>query len=564
MTNFDTELAPGGESHRSASSKKAKTGYKPRPLQHWLHNNILRFCVLVCHRRFGKTIFAVNEIIDRALANPLRNPQYAYVAPTYKQAKIVAWQYFVDFTRFLPGVKTMRSELTIYIQRPRRKDPETGEIDADFIKITLLGADDPDSIRGIYLDGAVLDEYAQCDPIIWGQIVRPALSDRKKIANDMGIFRDAIGKPIDPWAMFVGTPKGQNHFYFRYEKAREYQEYAKNYIVGQDMEEHAREWTSLELKYNIEENTSYADVESIASKWPEALREDYSAWRKFKSSRQWFTVLLKASETSILGREEIDEMVEDMTPEQVEQELECSFTAAILGSFYGHIISKMREDGRITDIPYNPKFPVDTYWDLGRSDKSAIWFIQKIPGVGYNYIDYEATGDKTIEELYRVLLAKAQPSGKRTQVQEGKEEYFVGRGFRFGRHVWPHDGKTTDWESGNSRQEIARQLGWIVEIQPKRPIQDRINASRTRLKISRFDENYCKRGLECLYNYQREYDEKLMVFKKDPKHDWSSHGADAFGYSAFDDRVSYFPEDLYSRKQGGPQNHADMDYDELG
>ena len=181
---------------------KRSTGYMPRKLQQYLHNNLKRFNVLVCHRRFGKTVFSINEMIDRGLRNQLHNPQYAYIAPTYKQAKMIAWEYIIDYTRNIPGVEVNKSELSITIHRQGAKDKD-GEWTKkpDKIKFILLGADSPDSLRGLYLDGSILDEYAQCDPIIWGQIVRPALADRKG------------------WAIFIGTPKGQNHFYHRLKKA---------------------------------------------------------------------------------------------------------------------------------------------------------------------------------------------------------------------------------------------------------------------------------------------------------------------------------------------------------
>ena len=139
-------------------------------------------------------------------------------------------------------------------------------------------------------------------------------------------------------------------------------------------------------------------------------------------------------------------------------------------------------------------------------------------------------------------------------------EFVSGQGYKYGRHIWPHDGAVLEWGTGVTRQETARQLGLTVEIQPKQRIPDRIQASRTRLAISYFDEENCGRGIDCLYNYQKEYDGKLMMFKENPKHDWSSHGADSFGYSSLDDRPSGFPG------TGARQNqtHADSDYNEFG
>jgi hypothetical protein len=163
--------------------------YVPRPFQAVLHAGLKRFNLLVCHRRFGKTVFSIMEMIDRGLRNDLRNPQYAYIAPTYGQAKRVAWEYLKYYCSHIPNAKANEAELRIDIMR------EHVDGSKDKIRFMLLGAENPDSLRGIYLDGCILDEYAQCPPAIWGEVVRPALSDRKG------------------WAIFIGTPKGQNHFH---------------------------------------------------------------------------------------------------------------------------------------------------------------------------------------------------------------------------------------------------------------------------------------------------------------------------------------------------------------
>lgn len=515
-----------------------------------------RFNVLVCHRRFGKTVLAANHTINKAVSNPLRNPQYAYIAPTYKQAKLIAWQYFVDYTSSMPYTKDNKSELTVYIDRPHRVNPVTGDKEPDKIKIMLIGADDPDALRGLYLDGAVLDEFAQCDPIVWGQIVRQALSDRKKIARDMGIIYDLAGSILEPWAVFIGTPKGQNHFYRRFETAKRAERYCSGYERDNDIEAEREAWVDFEEKKGIDDDTSQQELTKILSEIPEEIKESYAAWRKYKSQSQWFTSIFKASETGILPLEEIEEMTEDLTEAEVEQELECSFTAAILGSYYGGVLVKAKEAGRIGRVPYDPRVPVETFWDIGVGDKCTIWFRQKV-GTHYNYIHYYEHHGEGVDHYIKILDALAEYDGKRSEIGEG--EIIIGRGFRYGRHIWPHDGKVQEFGTGQSRQETARQAGLRVFIQPKQRVEDRINATRNRIKISYFDEKYCERGLECLYNYQKEYDSKLLVFNNKPKHDWSSHGADSFGYSSLDDRSGGFEGDY-----GRFPDKADIEYDEFG
>lgn len=172
--------------------KRVETGYQPRPLQAKLHAELKRFNVLVMHRRFGKSVFSLNEMLDRALRNPLKNPNYAYLAPLYSQAKRVLWQYTKQYTANIPGAVPNEADLRIDIPRPDR---------GDTIRLTLLGADNPASLKGIYLDGVILDEYADMNPTVWSEVIRPTLSDRKG------------------WAIFIGTPKGRNGFYELYERA---------------------------------------------------------------------------------------------------------------------------------------------------------------------------------------------------------------------------------------------------------------------------------------------------------------------------------------------------------
>ncbi len=165
--------------------------YTPRELQAQLHTALARFNVVVCHRRFGKTVFAINQMIKSAvedLQTGKKAPRYAYLAPLFKQAKTVAWDELKRLLIDFPDIKFNEAELR-----------------ADFMgaRIQLYGADNPDTLRGIYLDGVILDEYAQMNPKMYSEVIRPALSDRKG------------------WAVFIGTPKGKNEFYDLYHSAND-------------------------------------------------------------------------------------------------------------------------------------------------------------------------------------------------------------------------------------------------------------------------------------------------------------------------------------------------------
>lgn len=136
---------------------------------------------MVCHRRAGKTVACVADLVLSALATTKQDARYAYLAPQYNQAKDIAWLYVKRLTADIPGVEYNESEL--------RCDLPNGA------RIRLYGAENESRLRGLFLDGIILDEYADMAPSVWGEVIRPALADRKG------------------WAAFIGTPKGHNAFY---------------------------------------------------------------------------------------------------------------------------------------------------------------------------------------------------------------------------------------------------------------------------------------------------------------------------------------------------------------
>ena len=161
--------------------------YKPRAPFLDFHRRAKRWAVLVVHRRGGKTVAGINDLVKGALTCPLRSPRFAYIAPYRQQAKLVAWDYLKHFTAPIPNRTVSESELHV-------KLPNDG-------RVTLYGADNYDALRGIYLDGAVVDEPADMAPEVWSDILRPALADRQG------------------WCVWIGTPKGRNAFFRLYERA---------------------------------------------------------------------------------------------------------------------------------------------------------------------------------------------------------------------------------------------------------------------------------------------------------------------------------------------------------
>lgn len=423
-------------------------GYTPRPFQAMLHNRLRRFNVLVCHRRFGKTVFAIMEMIDRGLRCKRKNPQYAYIAPTYGQAKRVAWEYLKDFTKNIPGSKPNEAELRVDIARPDRGDK---------IRFMLLGAENPDSLAGIYLDGSILDEYSLMNPIVWSTLIRPALSDR-------------LG-----WAIFIGTPRGQNHFFDIYNAAR-----------------------------NLD---------------------------------TWYTAIHKASETGVVPQDELDEARAIMSEEEYEQEFECSFSAAMMGAYYGKYINDLEKKGRIIEVDYDPAVTVDTFWDLGISDTTAIWFVQYVGG-NVHVIDYVENAGKGLE--WYVAEIKTKP-------------------YAYGEHYIPHDGAARELGTGRTRQESLFELGLRTTIVPRQSVADGIHAVRMVLPKCYFDKKKTDKGLTALKNYQRKWDAKNKMFLDKPLHDWSSNGADAFRMFG----LTYNPMRRSNRKNL-EQYRTVANYDPLG
>ena len=401
--------------------------YKPRRLQRFLHNQIPkhRFNVIVAHRRSGKTVLCINHLIRAALTNPQPNPRYAFIAPTFKQGKSTAWDYIKNYSRNIPYIKFNESEL--------RCDFPNGS------RITILGAENDQALRGIFLDGCVFDETQNISPVLFPEIIRPSLADRKG------------------WCIFIGTPKGQNYFYKLHKQALE--------------------------------------------------EED------------WWTGTYKASQTKVLDDKELSAAQRVMSKDLYEQEFECSFQAAITGSYYGKIIEELEKSNRITEVPYDENLKTETWWDLGLKDSTAIWFVQRLQSQ-LRIIDYYENSGEGLDFYADVLDSKP---------------------YKYDRHIAPHDIKVRELGAyGKSRLETALELGISFDIAPKLSIEDGIEMVRKTLPQCYFDKNKTYQGTEALKAYQKKWDERNQCFKNRPTHNFASHPSDAFrtGCTFFGGKVS--------------------------
>ena len=364
---------------------------------------------------------AINHLLREAILCAKPSPRYAYLSPSYRQSKSIAWDYLKQFAAPIPKVKFHETEL--------RADLPNGA------RLMLLGAENAESLRGIYLDGCIIDETGSVGETVFPEVIRPALSDRN----------DKSGKTF---CYFFGTPRGHNYFYDLFELANQ--------------------------------------------------------------SEEWHTAVYKASETEIVAEEELQAAQTMMTGDQYEQEFECSWVANIPGSIYGKDLEKALTEKRITKVPYDPALKVDTFWDLGIGDSTAIWFTQS-HGSAIHVIDCFEARNEGLPFYCRVLQKK---------------------NYLYGEHYAPHDIEVRELGSGKSRREVAWDLGLNFRVVPKLPLEDGIHAAQMIISRCWFDAEKCKTGLDALRHYHRAYNEKLRAYRTSPVHDFSSHFADAFRYMA--------------------------------
>ncbi|MGD9724391.1 MAG: hypothetical protein AB7U76_24395 [Pirellulales bacterium] len=465
-------LAAGVSKLLKATRKTAKvhlpddirtlTGFKPRPLQEDMARRMRRFNSWVVHRRFGKSVLAVNTLVERAIECPHADGRYAYLAPTFDMAENIAWTYLKNYASKIPNSDIAESDLSVEL--PTRTGRRS--------QITLYGTDTPKQrLRGMYLDGMVADEWAQQPPHVWTQQARPMLSD----VNRAGI--DDLGND-NQWAIFMFTPFGRNHAYH--------------------MHRRAELWARGEgVKLSSADN----DVVSSGA-YSDALGVEDLIFRNDWSAEYW-----PASKTGVLAPEELRSAKLDMNDDEAyAQEYECSFDAAIRGAIYAKGLAEIRDRGLITRVAYNPMLPVHTAWDLGVDDCTAIWFFQMV-GLEIRIIDYYEFNGVGLDHYADVLEKK---------------------GYGYGKHYLPHDVEVVELGTGKSRASVLRGLGVRPTTVPRTAKADQIAAGRQTLKRCVFDEARTDDGRSRLQLYHYEYDERTLTFRKEPKHDWTSHAADAF------------------------------------
>jgi hypothetical protein len=352
-----------------------------------------------------------------------------------------------------------------YFSRPITKQSNEADLIIELLngaKIRLFGADNADAMRGLGFDGLYLDEYGDFKPSVWGNVVRPALSDKQG------------------WCVFGGTPKGKNQFWNIYETSK-------------------------------------------------------------RLPNEWFSLSLPASKSKLLPESELAAARAQLAEDQYLQEYECSFEAAIVGAIWGTEMRKASEEGRITKVENQIEVKTHTAWDLGHTDDTAIWWYQVIAGE-IHIVDFFALSGGTIEEF--VSKIKEKP-------------------YNYGKHYLPHDARARTLASGGKSviEQMAAHLGINnLAIVPSLTVQDGIQAVRMALPRCWFDADKCADGIEALRQYQREYDEDKKAFRQTPKHDWTSHPADAMRMLAISwrEEPKDKPPDPSKVLIVGPENEVTM------
>jgi phage terminase large subunit len=266
---------------------------------------------------------------------------------------------------------------------------------------------------------------------------------------------------------------------------------------------------------------------------PKGRNAFYDIHKKALADPDWYSLVLKASETGLVPPDELEAVRRDLTPEEYDQEMECSFEAAIIGAYYGKLMAQAERDSRITGVAYDPASLVWTSWDLGIRDATAIWWSQVI-GREVRILDYyEATG-ADLGHYVREINA---------------------RPYLYGGHIVPHDAQAKELGTGKSRLEVLESLGLRnITVAPLHRVEDGINAVRMFLPRCWFDAAKCARGIDALKLYRADYDGKLQVLRPSPVHDWTSHPADSFRYLAM----------TLDRRGGGPGFNRTIKYPALG
>lgn len=431
----------------------------------------------VAHRRWGKDDVSLHWA---ARAAHMRVGVYWHMLPEASQARKAIW----DAVNPRTGKRRIDEAFPKELRKTTRED-QMFIVFKNGSTWQVLGSDNYDSLVGSPPIGCVFSEWSIAKPNAWNYI-RPILAEN------------------GGWAVFIWTPRGRNHATRAYE-AR-----------ARDPNWWTQKVPAAEPIYGENEHGERA----------------ITAFR-------CLTPVFNSKQLMNELNEMINETgsVEEGTA-QFNQEYLVDFDAPVPGSYYGTQMSDAETSGRITLIPHQKQFKVDTAWDLGMDDYTAIWFVQRVAPNRINLIDYYETSGVGFDTIV--------------------EEAFAPKRYSWGMHYLPHDVQVRELgAAGRSRRQTLHVLGIKpIRVGIARKPEERINAMRKLLPFCYFDRLHTQVGVDHLKQYRKSWNQSMQKFMG-PLHDEHSHAADAAGEFAVNARMptktiketQRNPIDRYSRRQ---------------
>lgn len=282
---------------------------------------------------------------------------------------------------------------------------------------------------------------------------------------------------------------------------------------------------------------------------PRGFNHGWDRYNMALMNDDWFCQLLTINDTDgVFTQEDIEaERAEGKTEELIQQEYYCSFEYGLEGSYFTSLMMEAKEEGRISSVPHNKALGVQTAWDIGVGDSTAIWFYQ-IDGIYHNFIDYYEMNNEGIEHYVNLLNKK-------------KDE----NDYTYIKHYAPHDIAVRSWDAKKNkagvlptRKDTASDLGYdFITIQRPLSKEDSIQAARKLIPMSRFDAVKCKDGIGALQNYQKVYNAKYKCFSETPLKNWATDGADAF-------QITALAKEIHGTGTGMSEDQARAMYEQYG
>ena len=434
--------------------------YKPRNWALALHSSYKRFGALLLHRRAGKTTAVLNHHLRAALDDDWERERLRFLKPNLTESQLK------ELIR-PPGGRHYG-----HIMPLRTQAKLVAWDKLKFYARVIKGVKFNESELLVRLpNGNKVQLFGADDPDAFRGFAGSGLSFDEYSQQPRNIFSEVLSKALGDhlgYALFVGTVKGKDHLW-------------NTYSVAKDDPEWFALWQDIDRSLSTEEGVT---IQMLG----QAMEDD----RK---------MVLQGL----------------MTQAEFDQEWYLSLDAAIKGAIYAPQLSEARKQGRITSVSHDPALPVDTDWDIGYRDSTAIWFSQSLHSGEVRLIDYYEATEEAFPH-YAALLK-----------QRSAE-----RGYVYGTHWGPHDIVAHSYQTGKTLIDTARTHGVVFTPTPrlrkgtKGELEDGINAVRLLLPRCWFDEKKCDAGLEALRHYRRDFNKRLDEFKPEPIHDWASHGADAF------------------------------------